>query len=193
MDWLADLVARFVVGADDTALAQRQILALDAGGETAARGFLEVCRLVGEAATDRTGLVSALDDLGNGDVLARIGALVVGSFAAVRADYPARPDAQAARARIAARAEDILEEAGGAFGADVHQFLQRLAGEAIMQVSAIAANRAPLVRVETGLSLPSSALAWDLYGDPSRGEELVARNRSGTPLLMPTRLEALAN
>ncbi len=193
MDWLSDLVARFVVGADDVALARRDLMALGSGGETAARGFLEVCRLVGESATDRAGLVTALDDLVSGDVLARIGGLVIDCFAVVRTDYPARPDAQAARARIAARADLVLEDAGGAFGAGVHQFLQRLAGEAIMQVSAIAANRAPLVRVETGVSLPSSVMAWDLYGDPTRGEELVSRNRSGTPLLMPTRLEALAS
>ena len=42
------------------------------------------------------------------------------------------------------------------------------------------------------LSFPSTALAWRLYGDPARAEDLVARNRVATPLFMATNFEALA-
>lgn len=190
--FLDDLVARFVSDADDLAQAQRLSVALAGGGEAGARAYLDLCRLVGESADDTGGLMSALDDLAGAPVLEGIGALVVACFAAVRADYGARQDAQAARSALAVRAGGVFDAAGEAFGADMLSFLVRLSGEAAVQISALAASRAPLVRVETGLSLPSSLLAYDLYGDPERGAELVARNRAATPLVMPVALEALA-
>ena len=36
------------------------------------------------------------------------------------------------------------------------------------------------------------ALAWALYGDPSRAAELVERNRVGTSLFMPAAIDALS-
>ncbi|MEW6121653.1 MAG: hypothetical protein AB1698_03510 [Pseudomonadota bacterium] len=192
-EFLDDLVARFVADADDLAQAQRLAVTLAGGGEAGARAYLDLCRLVGESASDTAGLLAALDDLADAPVIDHIGALVIACFAAVRADYAARQDAQAARNTLAARAGAVFDPAGEAFGADMLSFLVRLSGEAAIQISAVAATRAPLVRVETGLSLPSSLLAYDLYGDPARGEELVARNRSATPLVMPIALEALAS
>ncbi len=41
------------------------------------------------------------------------------------------------------------------------------------------------------LDRTSSLLAWDLYGDPARGEEIAERNRTGTAMLMPVAFEAL--
>ncbi|MEP9378383.1 hypothetical protein ABLE91_16830 [Aquabacter sp. CN5-332] len=192
MTWLEDLIARFVSDADDLALAQVRSLAAGGVGAPAAEAYLELCRLVGESAQDSAGLLAALDDMPLPQVIDRIGALVVACFAAVRADYPARPDAQAARAALSARGDGVIDQAGAAYGAEVFGWLNRLVGEAVVQVSQIAATRAPLVRVETGLSLPSSLIAYDLYGDPSRGADLVARNRTGTPMAMPVVLEALA-
>ncbi len=192
MSWLDDLVSRFVADVDDLALAQQSSATIAGGGEAAATAHLELCRLVGESATDTAGLMLALDGVGEG-VLDRLSALVIACFAAVRADYRARSDAQAARAALSARADGVIDAAGVAYGADVHAWLLRLVGESVVQISAIAASRAPLVRVETCLSLPSSLIAYDLYGDPARGEELVARNRTGTPMVMPVVLEALAS
>ena len=50
----------------------------------------------------------------------------------------------------------------------------------------------PVVRVEASRSFPSTALAWSLYGDPTRAEELVRRARCGTPLFMPATFEAVS-
>ena len=50
----------------------------------------------------------------------------------------------------------------------------------------------PIVRVEAQRSWPSTALAWALYGDPARAQELVERNRVGTPLFLPATIEALS-
>ncbi|MBZ8133221.1 hypothetical protein [Afifella sp. IM 167] len=192
MDWLIDLIDRFVTDADDATLARREALAIEEGSETAAGGFLEACRILGEAADDPVQLIDALDLLASGTVAEETGRLVIRCFAAIRADYASRQDAQAARSALSSAADRVYEPAGLAFGAEVHAFLVRLAGEAVTQISAIAATRAPVVRVETGISLPSTLAAFDLYGDAARAEEIVARNRIGTALVMPVVFEALA-
>ncbi|GGF56753.1 hypothetical protein GCM10007301_15550 [Azorhizobium oxalatiphilum] len=191
MSWLDDLVARFVSDADDIALAQAAAATVAGGGELGALAHLELCRLVGESTTDTRGLLRALDDV-SGGTRDLISALVIACFATVRAGYPARQDAQEARTALTARADGVLDAAGAAYGAEVHAWLIRLVGETTVQISAIAATLAPVVRVETGISLPSSLIAFDLYGDPALANDLVGRNRTGTAMLMPVRLEALA-
>lgn len=193
MSWLDDLIARFIGDADDLAIAQALALTVRSGGSDAASAYLDVCRQLGESADDSAGLVAALNDVDAPDVIDRLGRLVIACFATVKADYAARPDAQAARVALSAQADGVIDDAGALYGAEVHRWLIRLVGEAVGQISAIVADRAPLVRVETGLSLPSSLLAYDLYGEPDRGAELVERNRSGTPMVMPVIFEALAN
>ncbi len=193
MDWLDDLIARFITEPDDLTIAQGLALTVRSGGDGAALAYLDVCRQLGESANDSAGLIAALAEFDGPSVIDRLGMLVVACFATVRSDYAARPDAQAARVALSAQADAVIDDAGALYGAEVHSWLIRLVGEAVLQISAIAATRAPLVRLETGLSLPSSLLAYDLYGDPARGAELVYRNRTGTPQLMPVILEALAS
>lgn len=193
MDWLDDLIARFIGDADDLTIAQALALTVRSGGDGAAAAYLDACRQLGESADDSAGLIAALAEVEAPGTIGRLGMLVVACFAAVRADYAARPDAQAARVALSMQADAVTDDAGALYGAEVHRWLIRLVGEAVLQISAIAANRAPLVRVETGLSLPSSLLAYDLYGDPERGAELVDRNRTGTPMVMPVIFEALAS
>jgi prophage DNA circulation protein len=88
-------------------------------------------------------------------------------------------------------ADKMVETADNS--ADVLDVCGRLSGVAVDHVSRLAATLAPVVLVETGISVPSSLAAFDLYGDASRGAELVARNRHRAPLLMPTVFEALAS
>lgn len=192
MQWLSVLIERFLTSPSDLRLAQKHLAALPSGGDAGGRAALEACRLLGEAAADSAGLIDALDSVEGPLPLDLLGMAVVHSFAAVKAPYPARPDAQAARARLVARAQLAVEAAGDAFGFEVHGWLSRLTGEAAVQISRIAAARAPLVRVETGFSLPAHLIAYDLYGDPARDSELVARARCATPMLMPVSFEALA-
>jgi prophage DNA circulation protein len=110
----------------------------------------------------------------------------------LRIYYAAQPDAAAARDSIKAVAETILEKLGDTLGFKAMNALDAATGETTLALSRIAASRAPLVIVETGVSLPSTLLAWELYEDPERAGELVERNRIGTPLLMPIGFEALA-
>ena len=193
MNWLDDLIDRFLTVAADIRSAQAKRSAMLAGGAPGATAYLECCRLLGEAASDGAALIAALDAIEGPAAIDLAGMMVVHCFAAVRASYPARQDAQAARTAIAGRADAAIEATGDAFGADVHAWLAGLIGEAVMQISRIAASSAPLVRVEAGTSLPSCLLAWDLYGDPARGGDMVERARSATPMLMPVRFEALAS
>jgi prophage DNA circulation protein len=50
-----------------------------------------------------------------------------------------------------------------------------------------------LVTVYEKTSLPSLAVAWQLYGDASRSDELIARNNPVAPGFMPLVLEALSS
>lgn len=190
MEWLNALVDRFILDRDDATLARRSILAVASGGVAGATAFLESCRMIGEAAADPAELIEALDaQLVDVDA---IGSLVIRTFASVRVTYPSRQDAQAARASLSVAADAVYDVAGSQYGPIVMAWLVRLVGIAIVEISALAAARAPLVRVETGLSLPSSLIAYDLYGDPERGREIVLRNRAATPFILPVVLEALA-
>ncbi len=83
----------------------------------------------------------------------------------------------------------FVSRAGGA-AVDLYRYLSRLIEIAVLIVSEQAANAVPIVRVETGVSLPSSVLAYQLYGDATRAQSLVDIARSATPMIMPVAFEA---
>lgn len=113
------------------------------------------------------------------------------AVASIRDAYASQQDAAAARADLARRAGTAIDIASG-LGLDTREWLARLTGEAAMALSRIAANRAPLVRVETGVSLNAIRLAHDLYGDANRAGEIVVRGNIATAAFMPVALEALS-
>jgi hypothetical protein len=125
---------------------------------------------------------------------AALAAVLAGAYCAclIRTDYPAQPDAAAARDLVRVLARRIGEPLGDALGFVAADAFDLMTGQTAVELSRIAASRAPLVRVETGISLPSTLLAWELYEDPERAGELVERNRVSTPMLMPVAIEALA-
>lgn len=192
MGWLTDLIETHLVDDDDAAAARKTVLRIEVGGEIGAAAFLEACRKIGEGAEDPADLIKALSRLQHATAVDSMGAMVIRCFAVVRLDYESRQAAQRERSALSASADEVYEIVAGAFGADALSWIVRLVGEAVQQVSAIAASKAPVVRIETGISLPSSLLAWDLYADPDRGREIVQRNGIGTPLVMPTAFEALS-
>jgi hypothetical protein len=151
-------------------------LGREADPDTAAR-----FRLHAAAAVDRswTGLATA-------GFLAAAAALVT-----VRASYAVRQDATGARVALA-DATAVARVDIGELGPEAMDWLGGLLGEAAVALSREAADRAPLVRVETGVSLPATLLAFKLYGDPARAGELVERNRVATPAFMPVSFEAAA-
>ncbi len=187
---LTDLAERLIADVEDLAAVRLLGLSAQIGGSEGIAALLKLARLVGEAA-EPDALAAAIAAAQPSGALAELALAVAGCFAAVRATYPSRQDATAARARIAATA-DLLYPRLAAAGPDAVNFLVRLAGQTVLSLSAIAASRAALVRVETNISLPSSLLAYDLYGDPGRAAELVGRNHVATPLVMPAIIEAVA-
>lgn len=188
---LSGLARELILDADDLAAFDVLAVSAQAGGAGGWTSVLEMARLIGEAADDAGAVVRALDRVQEDSSLWRVAGLVAACFAVTRASYPSRQDAQAARSAINTRAETAYRQAG-VYGSEAIEWLVSLAGITALHLSRTAAERAPAVRVETGLSLPSTLLAYDLYADAGRAGELVDRNRIGTPLVMPVAFEAVA-
>lgn len=115
------------------------------------------------------------------------GSEAIGAVAAQ--EYRTRPAAIAARERVkelAARAQDAAAE----LGPDAVATVAEVAGLAADLISRKLADLAPIVRIETARRLPSTLIAWQLYGDPTRALDLVERNGVATSVLMPTSFEA---
>lgn len=106
--------------------------------------------------------------------------------------FAARPDALGARSDFLAAAGIVQNVVGVRLGADAFAWITEVIGMVSAHLSDTAANRMPLVSIDTGHSYSSTLLAHRLYQDPQRASELVNRNNSLTPLFLPIRLEGLA-
>lgn len=125
---------------------------------------------------------------GIAEATAMAGAL---SILTVRGSYAAQQDAAQARKSLGEIVSPVIA-AAGSLGDDVFAWIGSVTGEASLALSRVAASRAPLVRVETEISLSAVRAAYDLYGDANRAGELVDRNHVATPVFMPVSFEALA-
>lgn len=152
--------------------------------------LLKAARLLGLAGSPRTVFERALIPAATSGV-AHVAALVAACFASVRIEMKARPDATLIRQDLSKLA-DAAYAAAGEQSVDAVSFCLSLSGIAIEQISQKAATLSPVLQVETGVPIPSSLAAYDLYGDAGRGHELIERNRHATPLLMPVIFEAVA-
>lgn len=197
LTWISDLGAVLVTDAIDAAdFSARVKAAAGLSGSAFAREALDLTRVAGESVVasgdlDIFATPSGLD-AETGQVFAVLVAVGL-SIAAPRIDWPHRPSARRARERVAAAAEAAMDVASGlgAEGADLFAWLSGVTGTSIRLLSNIAANAVPIVRVETGISQPSSVLAYRLYGDAGRAEQLVEVAGSTTPMLMPSAFDAL--
>ncbi|QDM27003.1 hypothetical protein FNL56_13435 [Tardiphaga sp. vice304] len=121
----------------------------------------------------------------------RLAALLAYSEAIARMVIPDRPAGITLRANVAEYFEAEVVDLPASEIDLVHQ-IGVLRGAVIDYISRAILDLAPVITVETNLSLPSLALAWRLYQDPQRSIELVARNRVVHPSFMPVAFEALA-
>ena len=112
-------------------------------------------------------------------------------LAEARTDFADRQSATAARARIGAAMDGATDRVAASLGPAALDVLGPAARRASADLVTEAATLQPIARVKSAKSMPSTALAWALYQDPTRAADLVARNRSGTSLFMPTTFEAL--
>ncbi len=200
LSWLADLCAAIVTDADDLAdTAGRIVAAADLDAEAFAPEVLDIMRVIAESVTDATAFVTIVipDTVSPGDtfdamtVLVALGLSVAGG----RVVWRSRPQARKARARISSAGDAGLAVASamGGDGADLYSWLSSVVEVACRLVSDLAANAVPIVRIQTGISLPSTVLAYQLYGDATRAGDLVDIAGSATPLVMPTAFDALAS
>ncbi len=106
-------------------------------------------------------------------------------------DFGDQGSAVAARARIVAAMEGAIDRIADGAGQDVVALLQQVALTTTDHIATMAADLRQVVQVGTTRSAPSTAVAWALYGDPTRAPELVARNAVACSIFMPTRFQAL--
>lgn len=121
-----------------------------------------------------------------------VAALGEAFLAEARTGFADQRAAGQARTRIAAAFDGAADRIGAQLGQDVLGTLQTAVRETTRHLVELATTLQPIVRVQTQRSVPSTALAFGLYGDPARAPELVSRNACGTPLFMPTTIEAVA-
>lgn len=197
LDWLAALCSGIVTDVADRAEIAARI---KAAGALDAQAFAAESIALMRAIAENASAPADFRDIGSdpgfagdtasaGLVLQALGLCLSGC----RIDWPSRQAARSARGQMAEAGRVALAaiaEKGG-LAADLYAWLAQIVATCCRYVSDVAANAAPLVRVETGLSLPSTVLAFQLYGDAARAASLVAVARSATPLVMPSAFEAL--
>lgn len=191
VDFLAAMVAEHLSDPEDMAHAEVLLARVSRRDGDAILAGLDLARLVGEAGKPDA-IIASIERVEAEGALVQTMQVMILCFAVTRASYEARQDASAARRRLSLRADDLYPTIAAA-GSEALDFVARLVGAACQHLATIAATRVPLVRVETGVPLPSTVLAFDLHGDAGRAQSLVARNRSATPLIMPTTFEAVVD
>lgn len=104
------------------------------------------------------------------------------------ADIRGRAEAEGYRQRCAAIFEPLL--ASPLLDEETLPLVRDLYGAAVAYLVRIGLDLKPIVRVTAGARLPSTLMAWQLYGDPARAIDLVDRNDIATPFAMPTLFDA---
>lgn len=196
-DWLGSLATTIVTDAlDAESIAARLDAAPRLSADTFAMEGLSLMRAIAESVSSasgfdtlRSGQFEDAETTDVGSVLLAVGLAIAGG----RADWISRPQARVGRDRIASAGDAALSvvSAMGANGVDLYVWLSSLTNIAVRLVSDQAADAVPVVRVETGISLPSTFLAYQLYGDAGRADSLVEIAGVSTPMLMPSGFNAL--
>jgi hypothetical protein len=195
--WLADLAAVLVSDEDDAAAFSTRV---DAAPSLDADGFASEClsliRVIGESVSSpaefdrlKAGVFSSADTRDAGSILLAAGLAIAGA----RVSWISRPQARAGRERVSVAGDTALAVVStiGADAADLYGWLSNLVQISVRLISDIAADLVPVVWIETGISMPSTVLAYKLYGDASRAGGLVDIAGSSTPMLMPVGFDAL--
>ncbi|MBN9453261.1 MAG: hypothetical protein J0I42_15035 [Bosea sp.] len=96
-----------------------------------------------------------------------------------------REDVETARARLATGVEPILDGLATIGDGSMHTAVRETIDMAIAGLDEIVLNIAPMALIRAIRNLPSTVLAWQLYGNPDRAGEIVALSGSLTPLFLP--------
>jgi prophage DNA circulation protein len=122
----------------------------------------------------------------------RLAALTSYAESVLRSTFTSRPDGVTVRGELAERFENELYQTDGAENAALFLAIEQLRDTVINWLTQSIANLAPVITVESARLRPSLALAWILYADPTRADELAARNGVQNPFFMPREITALA-
>lgn len=195
--WIEVRAAEIVTDADDSAMvADRVAVASSLDATVFAAEIVDLVRVTGESVRDEAAFKSllALPDFENDaardavHVLSAVGlAIGIGRVA-----WPSRRAARRARELMIERAH-LAYAVAGPLGPDFYAWISGLVAVAVRLISEVAANATPVVRVESGISLPSTVLAYHMYGDAKRASGLVDIAGAATPMVMPAVFEALAS
>ncbi|MEW5904927.1 MAG: DNA circularization N-terminal domain-containing protein [Pseudomonadota bacterium] len=117
--------------------------------------------------------------------------LVVAARAAAQISFASSTDALAVRDSLADRLEAAAETASD----DVYFALMALRAAVVRDIGARAADLARLMQYTPRATIPAVVLAYQLYGDATRADEIVARNHVRHAGFVPggEPLEVLAN
>ena len=195
--WISTLADTLVTDAlDAEAIRNRLAAAPDLEAEAFAAEMLSLMRVIAESVSTPSGFDTIKAGIFEDRATADFGAILLAvglSIAGGRASWISRPQARAARSRISTAGDSALAivSAMGGAAVDLYLWLSRLVEIAVRLVSQDAADAVPVVRVETGISMPSTVLAYQLYGDAARAERLVEIAGAATPMLMPVAFDAL--
>lgn len=113
-------------------------------------------------------------------------------IAALVAPPTERAEVERLRARLADGLEPVLDGLAMDGAGAAHDAVRACVALALAGLDDLALTLAPLALIRTTVSQPSTVMAWRLYGDPERADELVARSGSLTPLFLPRELLAPA-
>jgi prophage DNA circulation protein len=122
----------------------------------------------------------------------RLAAMAAYADSVLRMTFKSRPDGVSARGEVAERFENELYNTTGAENAALYVALEDLRGSVIDYLSRLINDLAPIITVDTARSRPSLDMAWILYADPTRADELAQRNAVRHPSIMPKHFTALA-
>lgn len=188
-----------LVVSDELDMARLTDLTLGTGvrdSETFFAGGLSAARIIGESIVTPQQFDSIKPqrfETANAAALHVLFDAVISATAAPAVSWISRPQARAARQVVQAKGEAALTvvSALGPSQVALYSALSRLTETAVRLVSDRAADAVPVVRIETGISLPSTVIAYQAYGDAKRAQGLVEIARAATPMLMPSAFEAL--
>lgn len=194
--WLAARVAVVVEDGDDlVAVADRLAAASTLDAAAFAGEVLDLARVLGESVRSEKAFRAVLEtgeaEGDSADMIVLLSA-VAAAVAIGRVGWASRPAARAARQALTTRAQAAYAVAKR-FEPALYAWLSGLVAVAVRLTSQIAADATPIVRVESGVSLPSTVLAYQMYGDAQRAGQLTEIAGSGTPMVMPVAFDALAS
>jgi prophage DNA circulation protein len=132
------------------------------------------------------------DNIAAATRMVRLAAVTAYAESVLRMTFTSRPDGVTARGEVAERFENELYNTTGAALAPLYVAVEALRGRVIEWLTQTINNLAPVITVESARIRPSLDLAWILYADPLRADELVARNNVRHPSFMPRTISALS-